>query len=124
MALRSVTSGSPDGGVAAATLAGAGLGLPRSAMARGGDVATVACLDAATGAEANGRTVAGFWSAMAVRSMLAGPAKGSAADSGAGAEAGAGAAAATAASVGDALASTLRLCLEASISPGETTLRD
>lgn len=149
MALRRVTSGSAEGGIAATTLGGTGRGLGRAATARGGtgamagatvaervaervgereatggDVDTVVRIGDATGADANGRTVAGFWSAMAVRSMLAGPADGSRATGATGVDSEAGAATVAEVSVVAVFASTARLCLEASISPGETTLRD
>lgn len=130
MALRRVTSGSPEGGVAAATLGGIGRGLGRAATARGGtgatvgDASTVVRIGDATGADANGRTVDGFWSAMAVRSMLAGPADGSRAAGATGVDAEAAAATAAGVIVVAVFASTARLCLEASISPGDTTLRD
>ena len=144
MALSSVTSGSPDGGggAAVATLDGTGREVARAATTRGGtgdtiagpladereatggDNATAARVGSATGADANGRTVAGLCSAIAVRSMLAGPADGSmAADAGEG-DADGDDATAVAVIVGTVLSSTLRLCRDASINPGETTLRD
>lgn len=133
MALRRVTSGSPEGGVATVTSGGIGRGLGRAATARGGTGATVGDADTAArigdatgadGAVPNGRTVADFWSAMAVRSMLAGPADGSGAAGAAGVDAEAAAATAAAVIVVAVVGSAARLCLEASISPGDMTLRD